>query len=399
MTSRYISQRATSIPEFAIEHIARLAAAHGAIDLARGAPEFPVPIVVKEAAVTAILADDNQYADTRGCQALREAIADQASLALGFDVDPECEVVVTCGATEAIMAVAMAVLDPGDEVVIFEPFYGHHVVTSHLNGAVLRFVPLRRPDWHFDFDELAAAFGPRTKALLLNSPHNPTGRVFEQAELSAIADLCQRWDALCVSDEIYERLVFDGRRHVSPAQLPGMRDRTIVIGGLSKSHSATGWRVGYVIAPPVLAVAIGSLHNYLTGGAPAPLQTAAATALRLPRTHYEQLVSRYQGLRDRVADTLEGLDFAVYRPEGTFYLLADIAGQPFPDSVDCATSLVTTAGVAVMPGSAFYQSPADGRSLVRVCFGKAEANIDTALDRLRTVLGRHGKRGLRRHSS
>ena len=384
---RHLSARARAMPEFAIEHIGRLAAAHRAIDLARGAPELTAPDEVKEAAVEAIRADDNQYADTRGSRMLREAIAVRTHRRPGLEVDADREVVVTCGATEAIMAVAMATLEPGDEVVLFEPFYGHHVVTANLNGATPHFVPLRRPGWRFDPDELAAAFNGRTKAILVNTPHNPTGRVLVEAELRLIADLCQRWDALCISDEIYEHLVFDGLRHVSPAQMPGMRERTVVISGLSKSYSVSGWRVGYVVGPAALVSAIGGVHNYLTSGAPAPLQAAGVVALGLPDRYYEDLRGRYQRLRDRVAGALEALDFGVRRPEGTFYMLADIAGLPFEGDVDCATSLITRAGVALMPGSAFFHSPDRGSSLVRVCFGKAEAQVDAALRRVAALLG------------
>jgi aminotransferase len=384
---RHLSVRARAIPEFAIERIGRLAAQHRAIDLARGAPELTAPEEVKEAAVAAIRADDNQYADTRGSRMLREAIATRTERCLGLTVDADTEVVVTCGATEAIMAVAMATLDPGDEVVLFEPFYGHHVVTAHLSGAVPRFVALRRPDWRFDPEELAAAFNSRTKAVLLNTPHNPTGRVFDESELRLIADLCERWDALCISDEIYEHLVFDGLRHVSPAQMPGMRERTIVISGLSKTYTVTGWRVGYVVGPAVLVRAIGGVHNYLTSGAPAPLQAAGVVALGLPDRYYDDLRRRYQRLRDRVADALEALDFGVLRPQGTFYLLADVGGLPFESDVDCASSLITQAGVALMPGSAFFETPDRGSSLVRICFGKAEANVDSALQRIAQLLG------------
>ena len=305
----HISHKAQQFTESVIREMTRLAMEHGAINLAQGFPDFAAPAEVKEAAVRAIRADINQYAITWGARELREALAERVRKDSGLAVDPEREITVCCGATETMIASLLAVVDPGDEVVIFEPFYENYGPDTIICGAVPRFVRLHPPQWTFDPDDLAAAFSQRTRAVILNTPNNPTGKVFDGKELETLAGLARRYRAYVITDEIYQYMTYDGCRHVSMATLPGMRERTITINGLSKTYSVTGWRVGYAIAPPEVTGAIRKMHDFITVGAAAPLQEAGVTALRLPESYYEGLRASYLSRRDRMVALLEEAGF------------------------------------------------------------------------------------------
>jgi aspartate/methionine/tyrosine aminotransferase len=376
------SDKAARFTESVIREMTRLAQLHGAVNLSQGFPDFPAPEEVKEAARKAIAADVNQYAITWGSRSLRQAIARKFERLYGVAVDPERQVTVTCGSTEAMMATLMAVLNPGDEVVVFEPFYENYGPDAILSGAVPRFVKLRPPGWGFDPQDLERAFSARTRAVIVNTPNNPTGKVFTRAELEMIADLCRRHDALAVTDEIYEHILYDGAVHVPMATLPGMAERTVTINGMSKTYSVTGWRVGWTIAPPVLTDAIRKVHDFLTVGAAAPLQEAGALALDLPAGYYTALAEGYARRRDRLLPILERAGFRVYRPAGAYYTMTEIDGLGWDDDVAFARHLVEKIGVAVVPGSSFYNDPADGRRQVRFAFCKKDATLDEAERRL-----------------
>jgi len=380
--SLHPSSKAGRFTESVIREMTRLATLHHAVNLSQGFPDFPAPSEIKEAARGAIAADVNQYAITWGARSLRRAVAAKFERLYGVPVDPETQVTVTCGSTEAMIATLLAVLDPGDEVVVFEPFYENYGPDAVLSGAVPRFVKLRPPNWSFDARELAAAFGPRTRAIIVNTPNNPTGKVFSRDELEQIAGLCRRHDALAITDEIYEHILYDGTSHVPVAALPGMAARTVTINGMSKTYSVTGWRVGWAIAPESLSGAIRKVHDFLTVGAAAPLQEAGALALALPDSYYGELAAAYQRRRDRMLAILEGAGFGPHRPRGAYYVMAEIDGLGWEDDVAFARHLVEEVGVAVVPGSSFYENPADGRRQVRFAFCKKDATLDEAARRL-----------------
>jgi aminotransferase len=376
------SDKASRFTESVIREMTRLAHLHGAVNLSQGFPDFPAPAEVKEAARRAIEADVNQYAITWGARSLRQAIARKFERLYGVPVDPEREVTVTCGSTEAMMATLLAILNPGDEVITFEPFYENYGPDAILSGAVPRFVKLRPPDWSFDPDELARAFSAKTRAVIVNTPNNPTGKVFTREELETIADLCRRHDALAVTDEIYEHILYDGTVHIPMASLPGMAERTVTINGMSKTYSVTGWRVGWTIAPSLLTDAIRKVHDFLTVGAAAPLQEAGALALELPASYYTALADGYARRRDRLVPMLERAGFRVYRPGGAYYAMTEIDGLGWDDDVAFARHLVEKVGVAVVPGSSFYNDPRDGRRQVRFAFCKKDETLDEAERRL-----------------
>jgi aminotransferase len=376
------SAKAVRFTESVIREMTRLAQLHGAVNLSQGFPDFPAPAEVKEAARRAVAADVNQYAITWGARPLRQAIAAKFETLYGVPVDPEREVTVTCGSTEAMIATLLAVLDPGDEVVVFEPFYENYGPDAILSGAQPRFVRLRPPAWSFDPDELAHAFSARTRAVIVNTPNNPTGKVFTRAELDVVADLCRRHDALAITDEIYEHILYDGAVHVPMATLPGMRERTVTINGMSKTYSVTGWRVGWTIAPPVLTAAIRKVHDFLTVGAAAPLQEAGALALALPASYYRELAHAYAARRDRLLSILDRAGFVAHRPAGAYYVMTETLGLGWDDDVAFARHLIETVGVAVVPGSSFYQDARDGRSQVRFAFCKKEETLAEAERRL-----------------
>ncbi len=383
------SQKAARFTESVIREMTRVCAQHGGVNLAQGFPDFAAPAAMKEAAKRAIDADVNQYAITWGAASLRRAVAERTTRYNRIPTDADANVTVCCGATEAMIAALLAVLDPGDEVVVFEPFYENYGPDCILSGAVPRFVRLRPPDWTFDEGELAAAFGPRTRAIVLNTPHNPTGKVFSREELDAIAALCVRHDCLAITDEIYEYILYDGAEHVSIGSLDAMRERTITISGLSKTWSATGWRIGWCVAPAELSRAIRKVHDFLTVGAPAPLQEAAAVALGFDDAYFADLARDYRARRDLLNGALRECGFTVFEPRGAYYTMTEIGGlaRAGEDDVAFALRLVQGGGVATVPGSSFFSNRADGRSIVRFCFAKRTETLERAAAVLRERLG------------
>ncbi len=379
---RMLSAKAEKFTESVIREMTRLAMKHGAVNLSQGFPDFAAPAEIKEAARQAIADDINQYAITWGAKPLRDAIVDKFERTQGVRVDPEREITICCGSTEAMMSTMLAIINPGDEIVVFEPFYENYGPDAILSGATPRFVKLRPPDWTFDERELAAAFGPHTKAIILNTPNNPTGKVFSRAELEFIRDLCVRWNVYCITDEIYEHILYDGAEHISMARIDGMRDRTIVINGMSKTYSVTGWRVGWAIASPEPTAAIRKVHDFLTVGAAAPLQQAGAIALKSPQSYYDKLGADYTVRRERLLKILTAAGFTVYKPLGAYYIMTDISAFGFPDDVAFAKFLVEKAGVAVVPGSSFYNDARDGATQVRFTFCKKESTLAAAEGRL-----------------
>jgi aspartate/methionine/tyrosine aminotransferase len=365
-----------------IREMTRLAMKYGAVNLSQGFPDFAAPAEIKEAARQAIADDINQYAITWGAKALRDAIVEKFERTQGVRVDPEREITVCCGSTEAMMSSMMAIINPGDEIVVFEPFYENYGPDAILSGATPRFVKLLPPEWTYDERELAAAFGPHTKAIILNTPNNPTGKVFTRSELEFIRDLCVRWNAFCITDEIYEHILYDGAEHISMARIDGMRDRTIVINGMSKTYSVTGWRVGWAIAPPEATQSIRKVHDFLTVGAAAPLQQAGAIALKSPESYYDKLAKDYATRRERLLKILSSAGFTVFKPRGAYYIMTDISCFGFSDDITFAKFLVEKVGVAVVPGSSFYNDARDGASQVRFTFCKKESTLAAAEERL-----------------
>jgi len=391
MARRMLSAKAEQFTESVIREMTRLALKHNAVNLSQGFPDFAAPAEIKEAARQAISDDINQYAITWGAKALRDAIVEKFDRTQGLRIDPEREITICCGSTEAMMASMMAIINPGDEIVVFEPFYENYGPDAILSGATPRFVKMRPPDWTYDEKELTAAFGPRTKAIILNTPNNPTGKVFTRAELEFIRDLCLRWNAFCITDEIYEHILYDGAEHITMARIEGMRDRTIVINGMSKTYGVTGWRVGWAIAPPEPTAAIRKVHDFLTVGAAAPLQQAGAIALHSPPSYYDKLAAEYATRRTRLLKILEKAGFTVFKPRGAYYIMTDISRFPDPDAsrfpadtkdVRFAKYLVEEIGVAVVPGSSFYNDPNDGANQVRFTFCKKESTLAAAEARL-----------------
>ena len=389
----FLSDKVEHFTESVIREMTRQAMQYNAVNLAQGFPDFPAPAEIKRAAQEAIAADINQYAITWGAKSLRSAIARQMREWQGIEVDPEKEIVVCCGSTEAIVATLLAVCNKGDEVVVFEPFYENYGPDSIISGAKPRFVSLRPPrspdgEWTFDEQELREAFQHHAKAIVVNTPNNPTGKVFSGKELELIRDLCVEYNVMAITDEIYEHILYDGAKHISMAALDGMRDRTITINGLSKSYAVTGWRVGWAVAPPAITNAIRKVHDFLTVGAPAPLQEAGATALSLPASYYDELAKRYRNCRDRLIPALEKAGFRCYRPRGAYYVMTDISAFGFANDVEFAAYLVKEIGIACVPGSSFYKHPKDGSQQVRFAFCKKPETLDEAALRLEKVRAR-----------
>jgi aminotransferase len=375
------SKKATQFTESVIREMTRLNQMYGGVNLSQGFPDFPAPQAVKDAACAAINADVNQYAVTWGARPLREAIAREFTRRYGLPIVADEQVTVCCGSTEAMMSTMMAIIDPGDEVVIFEPFYENYGPDAILSGATPRYVTLHEPAWTFDPAELAAAFNNKTKAIIINTPNNPTGKVFTRDELDAIAALCRKWDVIAISDEIYEHIIYDGYVHVPIATIEGMADRTITINGLSKTFSVTGWRVGWTISPSSLTGAIRKVHDFLTVGAPAPLQEAGAVALSLPDDYYAKLAANYRQRRDVLLEMLERHHFTCYTPHGAYYIMTDISVFGFDNDVEFARYLVKEVGVAAVPGSSFYKTNA-GRTKLRFCYCKKDETLQEADKRL-----------------
>ena len=377
-----VSHRSTLFTESVIREMTRLCHQHGGVNLAQGFPDFPAPDAIKEEAARAVRNDVNQYAITWGAKRLRDALVAKTLGFTGLDYDPETEVTVCCGTTECMAATLLALVNPGDEVVIFEPFYENYGPDAILSGATPRFVRLREPDWSYDPAELEAAFGNRTRAIVINTPGNPTGKVFSREELSHIAALCRKWDVVAVTDEIYEHILYDGATHVPPAGLEGMRERTVTISGISKTYSVTGWRIGWCLGPPALTAAIRKVHDFLTVGAPAPLQEAAAVALQSPPDYYSKLADNYRMRRDFLLPALEAAGFRTFKPRGAYYIMTDISAFGASDDVSFARSLVSGVGVAAVPGSSFYSDPSAGRQRLRFHFARRRETLEAAAQRL-----------------
>ncbi len=384
---RFRSGRAGAMTESVIREMSRVAHRYKAINLAQGFPDFEAPAEIKDAACDAIQRNINQYPITWGAKPLREAIAAKYRTFYGLEFDPEREVTVCCGATECMIATMMAILDPGDEVVAFEPFYENYGPDSIFCGAKLKLVKLHGPNWTFDPDELRQAFSPRTKAIILNTPNNPTGRVFTRSELEQIAVVCQEFDALAITDEIYEHIIFDGAVHIPIMTLPGMRDRTVLISSLSKTYTVTGWRVGWVLASPDLSDSIRKIHDFLTVAAAAPLQAAGVTALSMPPDFYATLAREYQKKRDIMLAALADAGFRCYSPQGAYYIMTDISGFGFADDVTFIAHMAERAGVVAVPGSCFFREPGSGAQNVRFCFCKKYETLEEAKNRLRQLAG------------
>jgi aminotransferase len=384
-----ISQRVQGFTESVIREMTRVVAQLGGVNLAQGMPNFPPPPELIEAAHRAIDGDFHQYAITWGAANLRAAIAEKYRSFYGMDVDPERHVTVCCGSTETMLSTLLAVLNPGDEVIIFEPFYENYGPGCIISGAQPVFVPLEPPDFAFDPDRLRRAVSPRTKAIVFNSPNNPSGKVFTRAELQTIADVCLQHGLLAITDEIYEHIVYDGLGHTPIATLPGMAERTITISGISKSYSVTGWRVGYAVAPEAFSVGIRRAHDFVTVGAPAPLQEAAVTALQLPRDYYVRLRSAYQARRDLLWGYIEHAGFVAWKPKGAYYILTDVTrfmkAVRIQDDYAFAMYLIKEVGVATVPGSSFYAHTELGRTKIRFCFPKTDDMLREAGERLQKL--------------
>jgi len=377
-----ISTKAQQFTESVIREMTRVALQHGAVNLAQGFPDFPCPPELKQAAYEAIEADVNQYAITWGDRPFREAIANKVRWYLGLDINPETQITVTCGSTEAMAAVMLATVNPGDEVIIFEPYYENYGPDAILASATPKYVTLHPPDWTFDEAELRQAFNANTKAIIINTPHNPTGKVFTREELTLIAELCQKWDVLAFTDEIYEHILYDGSQHIALATLPGMAERTVTINGLSKTYSVTGWRVGYILANPELTNAIRKVHDFLTVGAPAPLQRAGVAAMQLPPSYYQELAQLYHQKRDSILRTLKQIDIPYFLPKGAYYVFADISKFGYKTDIEFTNHLIKNIGVAVVPGSSFFSQPEKGNAYIRFCFSKRPETLQAAADKL-----------------
>jgi len=377
-----ISHKASQFTESVIREMTRVALKYDAVNLAQGFPDFPCPPELKRAACQAVEEDINQYAITWGDKAFREAIAEKVRWYLGLHVDPEQEITVTCGSTEAMAAAILATVNPGEEVIVFEPYYENYGPDAILAGATPRYVPLHPPEWTFDETQLRQAFSDRTKAIIINTPHNPTGKVFTREELSFIAELCQQWDVLALTDEIYEHILYDQTQHVALATLPGMGERTITINGLSKTYSVTGWRIGYILANSHLTAAIRKVHDFLTVGAPAPLQRAGVAAMQLPANYYEELAKLYHQKRARILQILDAVGIPYFLPKGAYYVFADISAFGYKNDVEFTEFLIKEIGVAVVPGSSFFSNADKGKNFIRFCFSKKLETLAKAQERL-----------------
>jgi aspartate/methionine/tyrosine aminotransferase len=385
-----LSSKVEHFTESVIREMTRQAMLYRAVNLAQGFPDFAAPREIKESAQEAIAGDINQYAITWGAKNLRQGIARKMLEWHGLPVDPETQVTVCCGSTEAMMSTLLAICNTGDEVVILEPFYENYGPDAIISGAKPRFVKLRPPtdpngEWTFEERELRAAFHSHTKAIILNTPNNPTGKVFTREELELVRDLCVEYNVLALTDEIYEHILYEGRQHISIASLEGMAERTVTINGMSKTYSVTGWRVGWTIASAEITNAIRKVHDFLTVGAPAPLQEAGAAALGLPRSYYQTLAEGYQKRRERLLPALTEAGFGCFLPRGAYYVMTDISRFGFSDDVEFTKYLVQEIGVAAVPGSSFYNNPRDGAQQVRFAFCKRDETLDEAARRLKQL--------------
>ncbi|HYG75495.1 MAG TPA: aminotransferase class I/II-fold pyridoxal phosphate-dependent enzyme [Planctomycetota bacterium] len=386
MNKNKISQKAARFTESVIREMTRLCNRHGGVNLAQGFPDFPSPKAMKEAAKAAIDAEKNQYAITWGAKAFRDALVKKTKHFMGMDFDPERELTVCCGSTETMISAMLATVDPGEEVIVFEPFYENYGPDAILSGATPVYVKLRPPHWDFDRDELRKAFSPRTKGIIVNTPHNPTGKVFSREELEYIGKLATEFDALIYTDEIYEHILYDGTPHVYTATLPGLRERTVTISGLSKTYSVTGWRIGYCFAPPEITGAIRKVHDFLTVGAPAPLQEGAVAGLQFGDDYYVELREKYQARRELCVGVLEEAGFRCFKPGGAYYIMTEYPDVGIRDDIEFARYLVEKIGVAAVPASSFYRAGApEAKKMIRFNFAKKDETILEAAKRLKTI--------------
>ena len=383
MKRTYTAARIEGLKQSEIRRMSLECAKVSGINLGQGICDQPIEPIIKEAAIRAIDADHSIYTRLDGIDELRRRIAAKMRGYNGIVCDPDGEVVVTVGATGAFVTACMAFLDPGDEVVIFSPFYSYHVNILKVCGTVLRFVTLRPPDWSYDPQALEAAFSDRTKMVVLNTPANPSGKVFGKEELDHLAALCRKHDALCVTDEIYEYILYDGRRHLSLGAFPGMEDRTITISGFSKTYAMTGWRLGYVVARRALASQMALLNDLINVCAPSPLQHGVVAAFDLPLEYYDRMVVDYTRKRDMTAEACRAAGMEPFVPQGSYYMLADVSRLGMKDDYDAARILLEQAGIAVIPGSSFYANPEDGRMQIRLCYAKKMPDLQEACRRLR----------------
>ncbi len=378
-----LSKITQQFTESIIRDMTRVALQHpGSINLAQGFPDFPAPELIKQAAIEAIQRDINQYAITWGSVSLREAIAMKARRYNHIKADPHKNITVTCGATEAMIASLKAIINHGDEIIIFEPFYENYGPDCLLSGATPRYIRLRPPDWSFDFDELEDIFNLKTKAIIINTPHNPTGKVFSEEELRLIARLCIKNDAIAITDEIYEHILYDDHLHLSISSFPEMEDRSITINSISKTYSLTGWRVGWAIASDKITKEIRKVHDFLTVGAAAPLQEGAAFALSLGEEYYRWLAEFYRNARNTLYCSLIESDLHPYKPTGAYYIMTECADfmqqKQLQNSSELSYFLIKNIGIATVPGSSFYSNPSYGQFLIRFCFCKKPETLKKA---------------------
>ena len=382
----FVSHKAAQFKESVIREMSRVAAKHKAVNLAQGFPDFPAPPEIKDAACRAIMNNHNQYAITWGTKSLRDGIVAKTLRDYGVQLDPETNLTVCCGATEGMIASLMATVNPGEEVVVFEPFYENYGPDAILCGATPRFVSLNPPEFSFDRAELAAAFNDKTRAIIINSPNNPTGRVFSRSDLEFIAELCQKYDVLAITDEIYEHILYDGAEHIPLWTLPGMAERTIAVNSVSKTYSVTGWRIGFIMASAELTASIRKVHDFLTVGASAPLQEACAEAFAFPDSYYQELTDFYRERRDYLLQALTDVGFRCVRPGGAYYIMAEIEPFGWDDDVAFAIYLASEIGVATVPGSSFYRpGHPDAKKFIRFCFCKEMSTLQAAVAKLQKL--------------
>ena len=385
IATSFRSARTRDFQESVIREMTRLAVKAGAVNLAQGFPDFPSPAELKEAAIEGISRDHNQYSITWGAKPFREAIARKYLRSYTLTADPETEITACCGATEGMIAALLAVTNPGDEIIVFEPFYENYHPDALLCGVERKVVRLREPDWNFDPDELRAQFTSRTRAIVINTPHNPTGKVFTLQEMSCIGALCRQFDTIAITDEIYEHIIYDGLKHIPMITLPGMRDRTVLVNSMSKTYSVTGWRVGWMIAAPALTAAIRKVHDFLTVNAPTPLQYAGVKALDLPDSYFNGLSFEYDARRQQALAMLTGAGFRCSVPKGAYYVMADARDLGISNDRTFAEWMIETVGVAGVPGSSFYSKAQDGCSQIRFCFCKKDETLREAENKLAAV--------------
>ena len=383
----HTADRIKQFRESVIREMTRMAMKYEAINLSQGFPDFDPPLALREAAAKAIMEGNNQYSPTWGYPPLRQKLAELYTERLGWSVNPAENVTVTCGVTESVNSAMLATLNPGDEILIIEPAHENFIPSAIFAGAKPVPVPLEAPGYRLDPERLERAVTSRTRALLLNTPHNPTGRVFDSEEMGGLIEVVLRHDLIVITDEIYDHILFDGRQHTSPGSLEPLRDRTITIGGLGKTYAVTGWRLGYAVAPTPLSAAVRPVHDFLTVCAPTPLQVAAVTALNLPQEYYDQMLADYHGRRDLMMGILKEMGFVAPMPEGAYYVLADFSKLPIPqaqwDSTSFAKWMVKDIGVAVVPGVVFYSLPGYGDQSVRFAFPKKLETLRAAGERMR----------------